>query len=175
MLFAVEPTAGPSSGVGSSVVEATAEQRGLLAELLGIRIETHAAGGAIGLGARLVEFLRRNRDVFRGRFGAGPIPPDELDETERRLSDAAAAAGVRIAFAAGSGAARSRGELHLVGRDRPEVRAAADAVSSDPRWLYPALLALTDGELPDLDAVRASWLTALEEGAPRSGSVNRGS
>jgi hypothetical protein len=48
-----------------------------------------------------------------------------------------------------------------VGRERPEVRAAARSVSADPSWLHPALVALADDGVELDDGVRQRWLDTI--------------
>ncbi len=75
--------------------------------------------------------------------------------------DAASTAGVDLDLCGGSGPVRTRRSHHVVGRERPEVRAAVAAIGSGGRWLYPALLAVVgeDVELPN--GIRDRWLEKL--------------
>lgn len=159
VVVATEPGSGDAGH--SMVVEATTEERSLLSELLGIRIENVGSRRRpLDFGPRIVDGLRRGWGVVRGLWSPGPLRRHELTAREGRLVEIASVAGVKLALCAGSGSARKRRSHTLVGRERPEVRAAAAAVGSGDEWLYPALLAVTGEDLKIPDEIRARWLEA---------------
>lgn len=141
------------------VLEATTEERSLLSELLGIRIENLASGRRpLELGPRVVDALRHGWSVVRGLWSPTPLDHRKLGPEERNLVETANAAGIEVALCPGSGSLRRRGSLSLLGRERPEVRAAAAAVTKGEEWLYPALLAVIGKEIELPDEIRARWL-----------------
>ncbi len=154
----------PGSGMAdrSTFVEATTEERSLLSELLNIRIENLGRSRLpLEFGRRIVDGLRRGWRRVRNIWSRKPLHPHQLSPEERRLVDAASTAGVDLDLCGGSGPVRTRRSHHVVGRERPEVRAAVAAIGSGGRWLYPALLAVVgeDVELPN--GIRDRWLEKL--------------
>ena len=159
IISAVDPaTVGPFGGRGL-LVEATAEERSLLAELLGVRFEQRSAGsGPWELGMRVHAAVRRGWARLRAIVGPRSLGRHELTSDEVAFLDAAATAGVEIELTRGSGPARSLGSRTLVGRDRPEVRAAVGAAAEGAEWLYPALLAAGGDASAIGEGVRLSFL-----------------
>ena len=157
VVVATEPGSGDSGQ--SLVVEATTEERSLLSELLDIRIENIGSDRRpLEFGQRIVEGLCRGWRVVRGLWGPKPLDRRQLTSQELRLVEAASAVDVKLALCPGSGSARKRGSLHLVGRERTEVMAAAASVDSGDQWLYPALLAVAGEDLEIPDEIRDHWL-----------------
>jgi len=158
VIVAVDPGSYDIGQRWGPVVQAAAEERSRLAELLDIRIESLGRGGlARAVLPRLKAGLRRFQRIVRGLIGPPALPPHRLTAQENRLLEAASAAGVEIALCHGRSAARLRGSTVLVGRRRREVAAAAAVAAEDRGWLYPALLAVA-GESAEFPAeMRESW------------------
>jgi hypothetical protein len=164
VLPAVEPGAADGEGWDEPVVVATAEERSLLAELLGVHVERAAGSSRRGLTASLGEVARRLRRALRRLAGRRPLAVGRLGRHERRLVEAASVAGVEIALAEGGGEPVRRGGTTVLGRRRPEVGAAARVVAADETWLYPALLATVDEDLEIPDRVRDGWVASVAAG-----------
>ncbi len=165
VVVAVGPGSGDESELEDLMIEATTEERSLLTELLGISIE--GLGGErrpLQLGTALGHALRRVRQSVRGFSGPRALDSGQLTADERRLVDSAAAAGVGLALCDGSGMVWRRRSVRLVGRDRPEVRAAAITLRSGEEWLYPALLAVAGDDLDIPREVRDRWRAHLKRG-----------
>lgn len=161
-LTAVEPGSGDEDELEDLVIEATTEERSLLTELLGISIENSGGGRRpLQLGTALGDVLRRIRQALRGFWGPKALDPGQLTEDELRLVDSAVAAGVGLALCDGTGMARRSRSVCLVGRDRPEVRAAAITMRSGEEWLYPALLAVAGNDLDIPREIRDRWLREI--------------
>ncbi|MCA9697247.1 MAG: hypothetical protein KC431_06965 [Myxococcales bacterium] len=116
----------------------------------------------------LARLVRDGGRVLRGqglltalRPGGRPIPDGELTVAERGLliQLRAALEGCEVAMCTGSGPVRrmqgARGKL-LLPRGSRQVAHAVVAVSRDPGWVYPSLLALLDGREFPLRA-RRRW------------------
>ena len=162
VLRAIEPTA-EDGGSGVRLVEATTEERALLSELLGLHIERVGGSGRVEFGPRLRSLVVRFWKRIRGVASLSGIDISELTPDERGLVDAWSTAGLDLALSGGHGAARLRGSRVVIGRDRPEVRSAAQAVAEDDLWIYPTILALADDlEIPD--EVRNCWRTSASNG-----------
>ncbi len=158
VVVAVEPGSGDDGDLEELLIEASTEERSLLNELLGIRIESPDGGRRrLQLGAAVVDVLGRGWHAARGLWGPRAVNPRQLTEGERRLVDAAAAAGVELALGDGAGMVRRRRSRCIAGRDRPEVRAAAAVLASGDEWLYPALLAVVGNDLDIPREVRDRW------------------
>jgi hypothetical protein len=155
VVAAVEPEREHGGAVAARTIVASAEERSLLSQLLGLHIEI--GGARPGRSVRqLRRLLRRWNRALRG-LAARPLGETMLGDDERRLLDAAASVGVRLRLCEGDAPLRTRGDVRIVGRRRPEIRAAARAVAAADGWLYPALLAI-DGELADVErGIRARW------------------
>ena len=165
VLRAVDPAAEVGGG-GGPVVETTTEERALLADLLGVHIELIDTGLQAGLLFRLRSLARRVRQRIRGVVGAPIIESRELTGDEKALIAAWSDAGSDLRLCRGSGSARVRGSTVIVGRDRPEVRAAAGVAAGSDGWLYPIMLALTeDREIPE--AIRSRWLASVAAEDPQ--------
>jgi len=163
VVAAVEPGSGDESDFEDLVIETTTEERSLLTELLDIRIESLDGGRRrLRFSRALGDALRRVRQAVLGFFGPRALDRGRLTEDERRLLDFAAAAGVELAFYDGAGMARRNRSACLVGRDRPEVRAAAITLRSGEEWLYPALLAVAGNDLDIPREVRDRWRAHLK-------------
>jgi hypothetical protein len=149
-------------------VEATAEERSLLSELLGVRVELAAdPRPSLDLWFRLTGRLGQGWRELRGLAPPRPLAGHLLEEEERRFIDAAAEAGIDLGLCPGKLPVRTRGRKILIGRGRPEVVSAIRVFAGDSEWLFPALLA-TVGRACDLaPTLRRRWLAALS--AQRSG------
>jgi hypothetical protein len=158
VVVATEPGQAGGDPAASLVVEASTEERALLSELLDVRVERVGRRTAAG---ELADRLRRAWFAASSRLGPGPIAPGRLRADERRLLEAATAAGVGLALCPGRRRARRRGEHWLVGRERPEVRAAVAAVAEESSWLYPALLAMIGEDGGAGETVRRAWVGGL--------------
>jgi len=162
VIAAVEPGSNNSRVFEGLVVEATTEERSLLAELLGIRIENTGRGSrSLGLVPRIVEVLCRGWRTVRCLWAPRVLHRHQLTTEELRLVEAASIAGVELALCEGAGMVRRCWSGCLVGRDRPEVKAAAIALGSGGDWLYPALLAVAGEDLDIPDEIRNHWLEAV--------------
>ena len=162
VVAAVEPGSSTSWAFEGLVVEATTEERSLLTELLDIRIENLGSGRLpLELGRGIVDALRRGWRSVRGLWGPQALQNSKLTQRELRLVGAASAAGVELSLCEGSAAVRRRRSHILVGRNRPEVQAAALALASGGEWLYPALLAVAGEDLDIPDEIRNHWLEAV--------------
>jgi hypothetical protein len=163
VVVAVEPGSDDEDELEDLVIEATTEERSLLTDLLGIRIEGLDSGRRpLRLGNALAAVLRRGRRAARSFWRPRAVDDRHLTEDERCLVDSAAAAGVELALCDGSGMARRRRSACLVGRDRPEVRAAAIALRSGEDWLYPVLLAVAGNEIDIPREIRDRWRACLK-------------
>jgi hypothetical protein len=162
VMATVEPGSGNSWAFEGLVVEATTEERSLLAELLDIRIENIGGGSrSLELVPRIVDALRRGWQSVRGLWGPQALQNGKLTPIELRLLGAASEAGVELSLCEGSAAVRRRQSRYLVGRNRPEVQAAALALATGGEWLYPALLAVAGEDLDIPDEIRNHWLEAV--------------
>ncbi|MEX1310672.1 MAG: hypothetical protein AB1Z65_09665 [Candidatus Sulfomarinibacteraceae bacterium] len=164
VLRTVDP--GAEAGGGGRLVEATTEERALLADLLGVHVEWIDTGARMGSLVRLRSLARRVRQRARGLVGAPIISSSELTRDEEALITAWSDTGSDLRLCRGRGSARVRGSTVIVGRERPEVRAAAAVAGEADGWLYPIMLALSeDLEVPD--GTRGRWLASLAAEAPR--------
>ena len=156
-------TVDPAAEVGGSrgpLVEATTEERALLADLLGVHVEVIDTGAQMGLLSRLRSLARRVRQRVRGVVGAPIIESSEWSENEAALITAWSDAGSDLRLCRGGGSARVRGSTVIVGRERPEVRAAAGVAAESDGWLYPIMLAVSE-ELEVPDEIRGRWLASV--------------
>jgi hypothetical protein len=158
-LVAVDPDAATSSSGAGLVAVTTVEERSLLAELTGVRFEQRRTWrGPWDLVGRLPAALRNAWNRLRGLVGPRPLKRDRLSAGELRLIEGAASLGVPLALTAGAGTARRLGAQVLVGRERPEVRAAVVVAAAGDDWLYPALLAVGVGIERIPESVRADFV-----------------
>ncbi len=165
VVAAVEPGSGDESGFDDLVIEASTEERSLLTELLGLRIEDPGGGRrTLRLGPAVVDALDRGWRRVRSPWGPRALDPGQLSDDELRLVEVAAAAGVDLALCAGDRKPRLRRSACLVGRNRPEVRAAAITVRSGEEWLYPALLAVAGDDVDIPREIRDRWRAHLKRG-----------
>jgi len=164
-VVAVDPGTGDESELEDLVIEATTEERSLLTELLAIRIEDPGGGRrTLRFGPAVVNALDRGWRRVRSLWGPRALAPGQLTADELRLVESAAAAGVDLAVCNGAGRPRRRRSMCLVGRDRPEVRAAVIAMRSGDPWLYPALLAVAGNDLDIPHEIRDRWRAHLKRG-----------
>jgi hypothetical protein len=141
-------------------------ERALLGELLelGFRQPRRRVLARRGLVRWLQELpsLLRGRALFSAlRPGGRPIPDAGLDSEERTflVQLRAQLEGCEVAMCTGAGPVRRVGpgpHKLLLPRESTHVKSAVVAVSQDPTWVYPALLALLDGrDFPD--RARRRW------------------
>jgi hypothetical protein len=128
-------------------------ERALLGELLelGFRQPRRRVGGRRGLARWIHDLpqLVRGRGLFGAlRPGGRPIPDAELDPAERLFlfSIRAQLEDAEVHMCTGRGPIRRRGQHLLLPRGSAKVGAAVIAVATDPVWVYPALLALLEGQ-----------------------------
>jgi hypothetical protein len=162
VLRAIEPNV-EDGGSGVRLVEATTEERALLSEILGLHIERVGGPGRVELGPRLRSLMTGFWKRIRGVAGPPGIGISELTPDERGLVEAWSAAGLDFALSRGHGAARLRGSTVVIGRDRPEARAAVSAVAENDEWIYPTILAFA-GDLDIPDEIQDRWRTAASTG-----------
>jgi hypothetical protein len=164
---------------GPEVAVLSVEQRGLLADLLGVRFQSpprRPVGRALvarvrralsGVGARAL-------GVAAALKGERPLPGARLDEVARGALPAlqaqlgTVADGPReVVVVSGVGPVRLDHRRRLIlPRHNPTVAAALVAVRRDPLWLHPVLTALL-GEVVEPPAeLRARWLRAAMRGRP---------
>jgi hypothetical protein len=147
------------------VVILSEEERALLTDLLGVRLERPPRRGGGGGWRRAAAAARRSGgrllEVLRGGFRGSEVPDDELLEAERRLLrelDGCAGDAVDVRLCAGGGGVRRRGRRLLLPRHDPLVAGAVRLVARDADWLYPVASALI-GESVELDEdLRTRWL-----------------
>ena len=176
-LYALYPSQDPSEfAVGERLtLVADATERSGMAEVLSVRFRPpnprERGRSARATAKTWTEAI--GRWVCRLRH---PFPPRLVDERslsadERRFVHALGAqlnggrgAPTQVALCEGSGPVRTGGRSHdtlLLPRDNEVVRSAMAAVSANPSWAYPAVLALLQGDgLPSLrgrNAWRESW------------------
>ncbi|NVB37790.1 hypothetical protein G6O69_08090 [Pseudenhygromyxa sp. WMMC2535] len=155
-LTALFPDQNPADFVAERRVYILDEsERALLGELLelGFRQPRRRVEGRRSLARSLRELPRalRGLDLAAAlRPGGRLVPETELDAGERGLliQLRAAMEGCEVAFCTGSGPVRRVGsgpDKLLMPRGSAQVQAAILAVTRDPSWVYPALLALLDG------------------------------
>jgi hypothetical protein len=149
---------------GVPAIVVSDEERGLLTDLLDLRIEHpphRGRGGAIRMVAtsirRAVSWLVER---VRGGFRGVEVPSDELLEAERSLLDELnrnTDETVDVRLSAGDGAPRRRGRRLLLPRNNPLVAGAVRLVESDDGWVYPAAAALLGEHIRPTDELRSSW------------------
>jgi hypothetical protein len=159
------------------VLVADAVERSRLAEIMNVRFRPPDARDASGswasslqriadsAGRGLVRLFARLRHPLR----SPPIPDAQLQPHERVFVEQLRAhlgAGQRshvqgVQLCRGNGPIRrtaGASAMLLLPRDNPIVAASIAAVNHDPKWVYPAALALLEGHgLPSLTA-RSTWL-----------------
>ncbi len=159
------------------VLIADAIERSRLAEIMNVRFrppDPRDASGSWGsslqrfadsAGRGLVRMFERVRHPLR----SPPIPDAQLRADERafvELLRAHLGSGQRshvqgVQLCRGAGPIRRTGgasAVLMLPRENPVVAAAIAAVNHDPKWVYPAALALLEGRgLPSLQA-RSTWL-----------------
>jgi hypothetical protein len=128
-------------------------ERALLGELLelGFRQPRRRVGARRGLARWIHDLpqLLRGRALFSAlRPGGRPIPDVQLDPAERHFlfTVRAQLEDVEVHMCTGRGPIRRRGHHLLLPRGSAKVGSAVIAVAADPAWVYPALLALLEGQ-----------------------------
>jgi len=141
------------------------EERGLLTDLLNVRLERPPRSGRSGIVRRIVTGSRAVGSWILGRvrggFRGGVVPDDELLEAERRLLgelNRYAGESLEVRLCAGSGGARRRGGRLLLPRNNPLVAGSVRLTESDGRWLYPVVTALLGERMEADEDLRARWI-----------------
>lgn len=159
----------------SKVLVADTTERCRLAELINVRFRPPDSRDTAG---SLSAMVKRGLDAMGrglGRVGSrlrhpltsSPLPDGMLESAELNLISGlrehiceGPRNDVRDCFIAkGGGPIRTSDGQLLLPRSNPTVRAAVRAVHHDPKWLYPAALALLDGRGLPSSKARARWLS----------------
>jgi hypothetical protein len=167
VLLSVAPERARSRGLDSprSVLVLSTEQRALLADLLGVRVErVEDRPPPIGM-RRAIAALRAAMERLQ-RLGLLPVGPrivsaDELLDPERVLLEELnrhAKPPAEVRLCAGGGRIRRRGRRLLLPRHNPLVLQGVRLAADDDGWLYPVVLALLADHAISTDELRARWL-----------------
>lgn len=148
-LFAVEADEDAAGLLAdrAATVRASAEIRGLLSELAGVRWQPPPRRRA-GLWQRLRDVVReRGRWALRrlrGLAGGRPLADSELEPVERELRDRLrdAVAPRSLDLGDGDGGVRETRSGYVIPRRHRVITAAVRVAGGDPSWVYPVLLAL---------------------------------
>jgi hypothetical protein len=151
----------------AATVVASAEVRGLLAELIDVRFQS-APRRVRTVGERLRLWSRVRLEALKRRL-AGLAGSRRLDERELSAGEKSLLEISKIAVAPGKvNLCHGRGELRgsvrdvLIPRENPIVAAAADELADNPDLAYPVLLALgLDNGVPE--RFRSCWRHSLAE------------
>jgi hypothetical protein len=150
------------------------EERGRLAQLLGLRFRTPeprrmdaplGVRGRRALATLAAEVVRLARRVRHPRLGA-ELPDRALGLGERALLKALRAGDPesRLVMTDGAGPVRRIGVLcWALPRRNPAVAACARAVILDPHWAYPALYALLEDQARPAPLARALWRKGMDQ------------
>jgi hypothetical protein len=170
-------------GDGAPVVLASAEQRGLLAELLGVSLQRAARQprrfGLRRATAALHRVPARLSQLLWGASGGRVVPHEELLVAERELLgelEHGAAPPTEVRLCAGAGPVRRRGRVLLLPRHNRLVAGSVRMVSDDEDWRYPVVLALLGDRVGPVEELRDRWLraTLALDGAGRAGQWENG-
>ena len=161
------------------VLVADATERSRLAEIMNVRFRPPDPRDASGSWAsslqRLADSAGRGLSrVFariRHPFSSPPIPPEKLQPHERvfverlqtQLAGGHRSQVLDVQLCRGNGPIRRTGGASstlLLPVQNELVAAAIVAVNQDPKWVYPAALALLEGRGLPTVAARSTWLTA---------------
>jgi len=152
-------------GDGAPVVLASAEQRGLLAELLGITLQQLPRQPRPFDVRRSAAMLRRVRDrlsqLMWGLSGGRVVPEEDLLAPERSLLDELdrrSAPSIQVRMCAGAGAIRRRGRVLLLPRQNQLVAGSVRLASDGEGWRYPVVLALLGDLVGEIDGFQDRWL-----------------
>jgi hypothetical protein len=173
-LWALEPQKDPRGFLlpAADVLLLDADERSRVAELLGVSFRTpQPRPHATGLRPRLRDGWAAAARALRALAGllAGtpaPLPAAAWTQAERAFA-AALLPAIAVDFSPGAGRVRrvSSGRWRLPRRN-PRVAAALQAVAEDPRWIYPAALALLEGSRLPPASLRQAWWAAPAQGSP---------
>jgi hypothetical protein len=163
-----EKAHGRTMSPGGPAIVVSDEERGLLTDLLGLRIEhppQRGRGGVIrmastGIRRAVVLLVDRLRGTFRGV----EVPNDELLGAERSLLDELnrnTGETVDVRLAAGDGAPRRHGRRLLLPRNNRLVAGAVRLVEADGDWIYPAATALLGEHLQPSMELRSNWKRSI--------------
>jgi hypothetical protein len=154
-----------AAGDGAPVVLVSAEQRSLLADLLGIRLQqVPRCPRRFGLrkaAAALQLLMDRLSQLMWGMSGRRVVPNEDLLAAERELLDELdrqAASPTEVRMCAGSGPIRRRGRVLLLPRYHRLVAGSVRLLSDDEGWRYPVALALLGDRAGPLDELRDRWM-----------------
>jgi len=139
--------------------------RARISALLGVRfrpaVPKDARGGLVArlrrAGRDLGRAARRALAWLRHPAGGRPVAAGDLRPQERALLRAL---GPGVALTTGSGPPVRKAAEWRLPRENPVVSAAARAVAEDPRWAYPAALALFEGQRPLPPGCGGAWSEA---------------
>ncbi len=151
----------------AATVRASAEIRGLLSELTGVRWQPpprRRAGRWRRLRERTGERARQTVRRLRGLAGGRPLADFELEPAERELRERlrAAVAPRALELGEGGGGVRETASGFVLPRRHPVVAAAVRAVGGDPSWVYPVLLAL-ELAAPPPPVLAGRWRRAVSD------------
>jgi hypothetical protein len=154
-------------GDGALVVLASVEQRGLLAELLGISLQRvprlSRPFGPRRTVAALGRVPARLSQLLWGASCGRVVPREDLLSAEIELLDELnrrAAPPTEVRLCAGAGPVRRRGRVLLLPRRHQLVTESVRMVSDGEGWRYPVVLALLGDRVGPLDELRDRWVRA---------------
>jgi hypothetical protein len=147
------------------VVLGSAEQRGLLAEMLGVSLQqAPRLSRRFGLRwatAALYRVPARLSQLLWGASGGRVVPREDLLAAEREMLeelDRRATSPTKVRLCAGAGPLRPRGRVLLLPRRNRLVAESVRMVSDGEDWRYPVTLALLGERVGPLDELRDAWL-----------------
>jgi hypothetical protein len=154
-------------GDGAPVVLASVEQRGLLAELLGVSLQqAPRLSRRFGLRRAISALGRaaaRLSQLLLGASGGRVVPREDLLAAETELLDELnrrAAPPTEVRLCAGAGPVRRRGRVLLLPRSHQLVTESVRMVSEGEGWRYPVVLALLGDRVGPVDELRDRWVRA---------------
>jgi hypothetical protein len=159
---------------GVPLVVASSEQRGLLAEVIGVALQQaprqprrfDPRRGAAALRRRLERALQS----IWGVACAPVVPGEDLLAAERELLEELnhrVAPSTQVRLCAGAGPIRRRGSVLLLPRQNRLVAGSVRMVSEGSGWRYPVVLALLGDRAGTLGDLRDRWLQhSLGHGVP---------
>ncbi len=167
-LDAIPPGQDPRkfSLTGHGALAISRNERALLGELLQVVFSNPPARVRQGRVRRLLDWVAEAAPSLRFANGA-PVPEFELTNAEQKflvqLRHRAADIGLSVVeFCTGASKPTALDNKLLLPRDNQVVRAAVQAVVSDPAWLYPATVALMSGKELSGPELRRAWFASLD-------------
>lgn len=158
----------------SAVLILDTAERGMLAELLGLRFRPvpRRQDGTLPLAAKVGRGFGRVWQALRP--SRRPLAEAELSPAERHLLvllrvalKGGTGAPEVVEMCAGRGAPQWVGTTLLLGREHLDVRAAVAAAERGEVWVYPAAIALCGGRAAPGTPTRATWVRKWHEAATR--------